>query len=137
MMEKKTVPTGVKIISIFYYIGAVFGVLFGILFLVSGGIIAEQIPLLGLIGGFVFIIFGLVLLSLGILGIFIGRGLWKGRNWARILAIIFAVLGILLAVASFWQGMVFSGITNLFVNGLIGGYLLFSKKVKDVFIKNI
>ncbi|MBU1989003.1 MAG: hypothetical protein KKD94_06005, partial [Nanoarchaeota archaeon] len=36
-VQGKQVPVGVKIISVLYYIGAVFGIIFGILFIVGAG----------------------------------------------------------------------------------------------------
>jgi|SRR3989344_149147 len=133
-----SVPTGVKIISVLYYIGAVFGLLFGILFIVGAGFIgsiASQIPLIGALGAGLFIVGGIIMIVFGILGFFIGRGLWKGRNWARIVAIIFACLGILIAIISMIQGSIISNIFSLVINGIIGGYLLFSSKVKEAFAR--
>jgi len=133
----KNVPTGVKVISILYYIGAVASVLFGILFIFGGGFFSSltaSIPTLAFLGSAVFIVIGIFLLLLGILNFFIGRGLWKGRNWARILVIIFSILGILMALMSLiFSGAVANFIFSVIINGLIGGYLLFSPKVKNAF----
>ncbi len=136
MADGQQVPVGVKIISVLYYIGAVLGVIFGILFLVGAGAIgsiADQIPLFGALGAALFVVGGIILIGLGVLGFFIGRGLWKARSWARIVAIIFAALGILLAVVSMVQGEILSNIFGLVINLVIGGYLLFSNSVKEAF----
>ena len=135
-MESKNVPTGVKIISVLYYISAVLGIIFGLLFFVGAGAIgsiASQIPIIEALGSGLFIVGGIIMLVLGILGFFIGRGLWKGRNWARIVAIIFSVMGVLMAIFLMIQGSIFNGIFNLIVSGFIGGYLLFSPSVKEAF----
>ena len=136
MGSVQSVPAGVKVISVLYYIGAVFGVLFGILFIVSAGYVssfASQIPLIGTLGASLFIVGGIIIICLGILGFFVGRGLWKARSWARIVAIIFACLGIIMAIFSMIQGNIIGNIFNLAIQLFIGGYLLFSNNVKESF----
>ena len=131
-----SVPTGVKIISVLYYIGAGFGILFGILFFVGAGFlgaVASQIPLLGAFGKSLFIVVGIILIGLSVLSIFVGRGLWKGKNWARIVAIIFAALGAIMAIVSIVGGSIANGISSLAVQLLIGGYLLLNSSVKSAF----
>ena len=73
MINTFEVPTGVKIISVFYYIGAVFGIIFGILFMVGAGLI-------GALGAGLFIFVGIILLALSILGFFIGGDYGKRNN---------------------------------------------------------
>ena len=128
----KVVPTGVKIISVLYYIGAVFEVIFGILLFVGSGALKAQIPLLAFLGPFL-IVGGIILLGLAVLSFFVGRGLWKGKKWARIVAIIFAVLGVLLAVLGMVQGQVAGNVVSLVISAAIGGYLWFSSGVKAAF----
>ncbi len=136
MSDGQSVPTGVKVIAVLYYIGAVLGIIFGLLFLVGAGAIgsiASQIPVLGALGAGLFVVGGIILIGLGVLGFFVGRGLWKARPWARIVVIIFAALGILMAVISMIQGSIASNIFNLVIQLIIGGYLLFSNNVKQAF----
>lgn len=136
MNYEKSVPTGVKIIAVLYYIGAVLGIIFGLLFLVGAGMmssIADKIPLLGAFGAGLFIIGGIIMIGLGVLNLFIGIGLWKARSWARTVAIIFAVLGILMSIIFMIQGNIAGNIFNLVIQLIIGGYLLFSKNVKEAF----
>jgi hypothetical protein len=136
MEKEKNVPIGVKVISVLYYIGAVFGILLGLLFLVGAGAmgaLASQIPLIGALGAGLFIIGAIILLAFGILGIFIGRGLWKAKNWARIVSIIFACLGIILAIVSIISGSIATNLISLIINGFIGWYLLFNSEVKKAF----
>ena len=138
-MEEGSVPVGAKIISVFYYIGAVFGILAGIMFLIGAGLIAsvaEQLfPGFGVLGSSISLIVGIVILVFAILNFFIGRGLWKGRNWARIVVIIFSVTGLLGGIFYIVQGNLLNGIVSTFISGLIAGYLLFSKSVKEAFSK--
>src|SRR3989344_4428979 len=115
----KQIPTGVKIISVLYYIGAVLTFIFGLILLFSADALSEFIPGLGTLG----IVGGIVLMGFGVLSFFIGRGLWKGSNWARIVAIILAVLGIISAIYAMTSGAIGSNIINLLINLLIGWYL--------------
>ena len=138
MEKEKSVPTGVKVISVLYYIGAVLGILFGLLLLVGAGLISgallSSVAWLGVLGAGLFIVVGLLLLALGVFGIFIGRGLWKARPWARVVAIIFACLGVLMAVIIIvLGGGIVSNLFNLIIQGIIGGYLLFNTEVKKTF----
>ena len=138
---QKNVPVGVKIISILYYIGAVFGIIFGLLLIfgaetftsILNGVLLIDALDSGLSG--LFIAGGIIMIALGVLGFFIGRGLWKGRNWARIFVIILSILGVLIGVFSMVQGDVAGNIFGLAVNLIIGGYLLFSRKVKEAFVQ--
>jgi len=126
---KKQVPIVVKIISVLNYIGCGVLVLCAIFSFVGAGIISS---FLGFLGGFV-IILGIIFLALAVLVFFIARGLWKGQNWARIITIIFAILGFLSAIYVLVDGLIANGIVNLIVEGFIAGYLIFSKEVKEAF----
>ena len=131
-MEGQPVPTGVKIISVLYYIGAVFELIFGVLLFVGSGAIKTKVPLLAFLGPFL-IIGGIVLVGIAVLSFFVGRGLWKGQKWSRIVAVIFSALGVLLAIVGMVQGKIASNIFGLVVSAAIGGYLLFSSDVKSAF----
>jgi hypothetical protein len=139
----KTSPTLVKVISVLYYIGAVFMLLAGIGVIILGTAYGSSLSSfldafgLGAFGGAfaaIFIVFGVIILAFAVLYFFVGRGLWGARNWARIVAIVLAILGILSAISGIIQvKMLLSNIVGLVINGLIGGYLLFSKSVKEAF----
>lgn len=132
----KTVPTGVKVISVLYYISAGLCALFGILFMVGGGMMSSiiaQLPIIGALGSIVFIAGGILMLGIGVLSFFIARGLRKTKKWARIVAIIFSCLGVLSAIISMIQAGILGGVSSLAISGAMGGYLLFSKKVKEAF----
>ncbi len=161
MAGEKIMPTGVKVISIFYYLGAAFSFLFSPIFLLSGGV--GSYKFLGdAMEWLIFFVFkdwfnilllvlnyavaGIFLLSLGVFCIFVGRGLWKGQNWARIAAIvlimlsilegIFALYGLIFDTNSFRIDIVsriFFAFIQLAVSLLIGGYLAFAHEVKEAF----
>lgn len=131
------VPVGAKIISVLYYIGAVASVIVGILLLVGAGFIGSyvedlSVPGVAMLGTAMFIVGGIILIALAVLEFFVGRGLWKGRNWARIVAIVLAILGIISAILSIIQAS-YGSIVSLIIHAIIGGYLLFSKNVKSAF----
>jgi hypothetical protein len=123
------VPTGVKVIAVLYYIGAVLTILGGIMMFIGSGFLATIVPFLS---GFA-IAGGVLMLALGVLGFFIGRGLWNGRNWARIVALIFAVIGLVGAIMGMVGGAIGSNIFGLIINGLIGWYLGLNANVKQAF----
>jgi len=75
-MVDKQVPTGVKVISVLYYIGAVFAFLSGLVLIFSASALSSIIPLLGTMG----VIGGIVLMAVGVLGFFVGRGL---SQWSK------------------------------------------------------
>jgi len=135
MARTNNAPTGVKVISVLYYIGAVISILAGLAFLIGAGVLSRvlaEIPVLGALGAGLFVAGGIVMIAFGVLGFFIGRGLWNTRNWARILVIVFSALGVLSGLLTIIGGD-FSGILGLIINGLIGGYLLFNDAVKKAF----
>ncbi len=138
-MKRSDVPVGAKIISVLYYIGAIACLLLGLLLFVAAGFadtIANATAELSGLGGVIAtlgVVGGVVMIAGAALFFFIGRGLWKGQAWARIVAIIFALLGIISAVNAFAQGVVLEGIFNLIVGGVIGCYLLFDNEVKAAF----
>jgi len=146
MKNKKNPPFGVKFISILTYIGSGLIFLIAIFFLILGITIFSSptsMPLpseidLGIFGSLseftgtfsIFITFILILFS--ILVFFIARYLWKGRVWARILVIVFSILGVLSSLISLFQGD-FSSLWGLIINFLIAWYLLFNLKAKKFF----
>lgn len=127
---KKEVPAGVKIISVLYYIGAGLSVLAAIGFIIAGSKLAD-IPILSIFSGLVFAaVIGFI--AMAILDFFLGRGLWRAQKWARIVVIILAILAFIGAVINLVRGQL-NSIISLVVTAIIGGYLLFSKEVKQAF----
>jgi len=131
----KQIPVGVKIISVLYYIGAVVMLLLGITMIFGAGFmgsLANQIPFMAILGTGFFIIGAIIIIAFAVLSLFVARGLWKGQKWARIVAIIFAVLGVIGAIINIVSGD-FGSIIKLIINGLIGYYLWFVNSVKTAF----
>ncbi|RMD66813.1 DUF2127 domain-containing protein [Candidatus Pacearchaeota archaeon] len=136
------VPTLVKVISVWYYISAVGTLLFSILLLLGGGLIASvstgaENEALGALGSFLggsILVAGVLLLAYALITGFSAYGLWAGRNWGRIIAIVLSAIGVLLngwLIYAIGFGVIAS--FSLLVNALIGCYLIFSKSVKEAF----
>lgn len=141
----KSIPIGVKVIAVLSWIAAIFFILLALLLFAGAGF-AESILQLarlepggeklsgisaGALGG-IFAFIGFLFLDFGILYIFIGRGLWKGQNWARIISIVLAILGIVWSLSSI-AAAPGSSLFWIIVYGVIGGYLWFNKDVKKAF----
>jgi amino acid transporter len=132
----KEVPMLIKVISILYYISAGLAVLFAIFLFAGSAFLSTLMPFLNVIsawGYMLVILVGIMVLGFSVLGFFVGKGLSKAKNWARILAIAFACFGILGVLSSLFNGFNFSLIVQLAVHGAIGGYLLFSDEAKKTF----
>lgn len=98
-MEQQTAQTIVKVFAVLAWIGAAFSILSGLGMLLGSGPLAALMSnggdaaaasLLGALGAAL----GVVMLVVGALYVFVGRGLWKHKSWARIVTLIFAVLSL-------------------------------------------
>ena len=137
--SRKEVPVGVKIISILYYIGAVFMILIGLIFIFGASLVSslfENNPEIAEAGAGVLVIIGIIVLLFGALFIFLGIKLWKGKNWARIVPIVISILGVLMELLSLVSGNIQTIVWSIIwivIDGTIAGYLLLSKDVKETF----
>ncbi len=132
----KEIPIGVKIISVLYYICTGLGILFTIFLFAGIAFLGSLFPFLTAISAWGYglvILSAILVLACSVLSFFVARGLWKLKNWARIVAIVFAGLGILGVLGSLFSGFNFSLIVQLLVHGAIGGYLLFAKEAQKAF----
>jgi hypothetical protein len=140
------VPTGVKVVAVLFYIGTVISALSGIAALIGSlfiGTILQSLPsdiegggAISLFGNFTvpgMIIVGLFLIGIAALDFFIGRGLWRGRQWARILTIILMIIGAMFNLIALASGSFFSGSFGFLIDGAIAGYLLLNNDVKKAF----
>lgn len=135
------VPTGVKVISVFYQICAFLLVIFGLLIAIaSSAIISYLITIVPEIATVKYgtlvavgVVLGILMIGLGVLLFFIGRGLWKLRQWARITAIVLAALGVISVITSMIRSFEITRIINLAIDLFIGLYLLLGIEVKKAF----
>lgn len=98
-MEQATAQTVVKVFAVLAWIGAAFSILGGIGMLLGGGIMGSMMlgsedaaaaGIFGMLGAAA----GVVMIGLGVLYVFLGRGLWQHQNWARIATIVLGVLAL-------------------------------------------
>jgi lysylphosphatidylglycerol synthetase-like protein (DUF2156 family) len=136
--SSKKIPVGVQVISVFYYICACFCVLVGLLILIFAGAIvslltADNPEFVGVITAGVIAGLGILLALLGVLTFFVGRGLWKLKPWARILAIILGIVAGIYAIYGMIKAFGFMQIINLAISAAIAIYLIVNKEVKRAF----
>jgi hypothetical protein len=131
-------PVGVTILAVLYFLGAVGCLLAGILMIVGGGfmatLISQQTQASGVGAGFLAglgAVLGVVIFIFAALYVLLGWGLWKLKNWARIVTIVLAALGIagaLLGLAGaflhFGMFLLVLTLVRLAICGLILWYLL-------------
>lgn len=153
MKVKRSIPLGVKILSIFYSIGALFLLLLGTLSFYSSYYIAkyptevasaftvDELTQIGSVGALVpfFVLFGVICLALAVLDFFLGRGFWRGQAWARITILILSGVCIAFGIIDLFSSL--SDLTNILINlgniaiaGIIIWYLL-QKHVIHYFAK--
>lgn len=128
-------PIGVSILAILGYIGAACTLLMGLAMIFFSAALASLVTNLpgfetafGIIGAALFIVLGIIFLPLAVLDYFIARGLWNGKNWARILLLIFAGLGVLQGIIGLPRGLV-----GLVIDAFIVWYIGFNKPVVAYF----
>jgi hypothetical protein len=112
-------PLGVTIISILAIIG-------GIGSFLSGMAVITLIPILGIIFGGILIIIGLAYFA-------VAYGLWKGLNWAWSITLIVSVIGIIVGIGSLVVGNT-GAIFHIIVNAIVI-YYLYRPNVKAYFGK--
>jgi len=130
---RKTRPLGVSILAVLSYIGAVFTLIAGIAMIAGSAAVSTLIEKLipeyaswSAAGVALFIFLGIVFILLAVLDYFIGRGLWGGKGWARILVLILLVLSILSSLTSF-------DIVSIIIAALLIWYLGFNQNVRNYF----
>jgi len=96
-------------------------------------LIKSQIPFLGFLGSGLLVLFAIFMMGFGILSFFIARGLWKLRPWARIIVIVFGILGVLGSIPALINDPLSLNLIVLPIQGLIVVYLLFFPEAKEAF----
>jgi len=112
-------PLGVTIIAILAVIGGIGSVL-------SGFAIMAIMPFLG-------IIFGGLLIIIGLAYFVVAYGLWKGLNWAWNITLIVSVIGIIVGLGSIVVGNI-GALFHVIVNVIVI-YYLYRPNVKAYFGK--
>ena len=89
--QNKEIPVGVKIISVLYYINFAAG-LVAIIFLILNIIKATSENYPGYSRMPMLLIILILFIGFSIWFFLIAKGLWRGKNWARITAAVFAII---------------------------------------------
>ncbi|MDG6903291.1 MAG: hypothetical protein JRN56_01060 [Nitrososphaerota archaeon] len=113
-------PMGIAILAILEILGGLLILLLGLAVAAVSGTLFSALGLaipagIGVAAGGVVVIFGL-------LGLLVGWGLWTGRGWARILAIILSGLGVLASLVGLALGSIPS-LVGLVIDGFILWYM--------------
>lgn len=89
-------PAGVTFLSILAFVGAVILALGGIAMCLGGAVMSRMAvyPGMAMLTGIGGAVIGLMLLGLAAVYVIMGVGLWKLQNWARLLTIVLAALGV-------------------------------------------
>ncbi|MGA3297795.1 MAG: hypothetical protein ABSD41_10125 [Candidatus Bathyarchaeia archaeon] len=102
-MSSKNRPTGVTILAILEALGAIYFLFIGVTEFLGTATI-RSLAYFGISHGvFTLIprIIGTALLILGLVSIVLAWGLWIGKGWVRMIALVFAILGIIINLMSF------------------------------------
>lgn len=90
-------PAGVTFLALLAFFGAVILALGGLVMCLGGAMMSRMAlqPGMRMVAGLGGAIIGLMLLGVAAVYVVMGIGLWKLQNWARILTIVLAGLGVL------------------------------------------
>ncbi|MBR9705064.1 DUF2127 domain-containing protein [Candidatus Pacearchaeota archaeon] len=126
---KKSIPVGIIIISIIYFISAIAGAIFATIAFIQPDLLLNlpgfNIPL----DSSMFLTIKISLIFFAILSSILGLFLLKQKNWARYGIIIISLIMVIGGILSIIEKNYLSSI-NLIFNLLIVLYLLLSKKVR-------
>lgn len=123
-------PTGVAILAILDIVVGILALLGGIFIAALGGSGLLALYGYGFFNGFVAVVGGFIIV-IGILAIIVGWGMWSGKEWAWLLAIILYGLGALSGLLSLAGGNL-SSVVGLPIDVLLLWYM-FRPHVKAFF----
>lgn len=133
MFEK--IPIPVKIISISDYLSAIACFFISISFFMGynlSELVFREFSFLGFLEIEYLFNYGIIFFLTSVFLFFLAKGLWNGKNLARFIEIFLAIFGLLIAIVFVLLGeKIF--FFNIFFHGLIGGYLLFNRNVREAF----
>jgi len=121
----KNRPVGITILSIISFIIGGLSILLGIgIMTLSGFLIAMlRIPPIGFLISSIVAIIGIGIIIIGILGILVGWGLLRGKNWARIISIIASIISFVIGIFLLITPGYGFGILNILASTIIIYYL--------------
>jgi hypothetical protein len=128
-------PMGATVISIIEGIIGVLALLAGLLFMIGmsvvGGLANSNANAQGLGGVFagVGIVFGVIIILIGVLYLAIAYGVWKGRSWSWMLGMIVSIIAIVFGVLGLSGGVSLTSIISLALP-IVVVYFLWQPEVK-------
>ncbi|MFA5060836.1 MAG: hypothetical protein WC494_00785 [Candidatus Pacearchaeota archaeon] len=130
------IPFLIRVIAVLDYISAIGSVFVSVLFFIRSDLL-RFLPLrvshLSVLGSDIYLTGGIAFVFTAVFVFLLGWGLWKGRNWARYIEIILAVVGFVVSLFFLIFSKDKTFIINLVIHGLVGGYLMFNRDVRDAF----
>ena len=151
LSSAKARPIGVHIISLVFYASAVLGILLGLILAIGGpvffnsasgsGSIAYISAQLGVSQSMLsssslsvlFISLGLAIILMSVIELLVGWGLWRCKQWARIVTIVLMIFGVVNSIGEIAHGRLFGGVIGLIISAGIAIYLSFSREVQNSF----
>lgn len=131
-------PTGVTIIAVLMAIAGIVMIIAGISAVAVAPFLPAAFPSQNLPTGFSTAMLGglavgsgAFMLVLGVAGLVISYGLFKGRAWAWTAAVVLSIIGVVMSVVAIVTGN-FGSIVSLIINGVIL-YYLYRPHVKAYF----
>src|SRR5919197_1021482 len=131
-------PTGVTIIAVLMAIAGVVMIIAGISAIAVGPFISTTVPSQNLPAGMSAAMLGGVatgsgafMLVLGIAGLAISYGLFKGKGWAWTAAVVLSIVGIVMSAVAIATGN-FGSVISIIIDGVIL-YYLYRPHVKAYF----
>jgi hypothetical protein len=130
-------PTGATVVSIIDGIIGVLALLAGLLFMVGmsvvGGLAGSSDEVnaqgLGAVFAGVGIVFGVIIILIGLLYLAIAYGVWKGRGWSWMLGMVVSIIAIVFGVLGLSGGVSLGSIISLALP-IIVVYFLWQPEVK-------
>lgn len=113
-------PTGVTLISVLAFIGAGILVLAGLGTFLGGAIVSTMAsrPGLGVMAGIGGAFVGIVFLAIAAVDVILGVGLWKLRDWARIITVVLVIIGAVLNGFGLLRSMLHFRVISLFMQAI-------------------
>jgi len=140
MVKKKTVPKGVKLVSLYYFIISALTMLVALIVGVVGSIVVNIIEIeqawMSIVGTAGLIVIGIIFAVFSVLYFIVGKSLRKGKYWAWIVAIVLSSVGVLSSFTAIAGGDFFLSPFKLLINGGILYYLGFNEEGKAYFKTN-
>ncbi len=130
MIDKRQAPLGVRLIAIYFFLGAVLDLVIGFMLVSSRESVIDTFPTY--LHGLYYILIPFQI-GLGIFEIFLGRALWKTKKWARIAVFIVSGFQIAMSTALVIQGSTGTSTVHIVLFLVFIGYLLFNKNAKKCF----